>query len=725
MDFRIADTFLDSLARLTGEEQKLVKTTVFDLQVNPTNPGHQFHRLDRARDRNFWSVRVGSDIRLIVHRTAAGLLICHVDHHDKAYRWAERRRLEVHPRTGAAQLVELRETVQEIVVHRHVDAPGKPYQARRLFENIPTGSLLGFGVPTEWVNAVRDADEDGFFRLADHLPAEASQALLEIAAGGGWPPTAPLVVDYGESLALLESSDHLLGDALEPSLARPSVDADTALASALEHPDAQRRFRLVHTAAELERALDAPWDRWTVFLHPDQRAVVEREQKGPARVTGSAGTGKTIVALHRAVFLARQHPEARVLMATFDEPLANALGIRLRRLVGNEPQLADRIDVSSLDAAGLRLYQAVMGRAPRLVTRPVLLGLLQAAAASAPNLRINLAFLVSEWDQVVDAGVLESWEEYRDVPRLGRRVRLREDRRLQLWGVYEKVLEALRSRGEITHATMFIVLARALAGRNHPPYDFVIVDEAQDISMAQLRFLSALGSHRPDALFFAGDIGQRIFQQPFSWKAMGVDVRGRSRTLRVNYRTSHQIRMQADRLLAPEVTDADGIVDPRNTTISLFNGPAPVVQSSITQEEEIASVAQWLAERIADPVAPHEIGIFVRSEAQLPRARAAAEKAGLSCKILDHQLQVPSGFASVGTMHLAKGLEFKAVVIMGCDDEVVPLQARIETVGEDGDLQEVYDSERQLLYVACTRAREVLLVTGVTPVSEFLDDLSK
>ncbi len=275
MDFRIADTFLDSLARLTGEEQKLVKTTVFDLQVNPTNPGHQFHRLDRARDRNFWSVRVGSDIRVIVHRTASSLLICYVDHHDRAYGWVERRRLEVHPRTGAAQLVELRETVQEIVVHRHVDALAKPYEARRLFENISIDSLLGFGVPTEWVNAVRDADEDGFFRLADHLPAEASQALLEIAAGGGWPLPAPLIPYRNE----------------EPLPARTSVDADAELASALEHPDAQRRFRLVHDAAELERALDSPWDRWTVFLHPDQREVVEREQKGPARVTGLRGYG--------------------------------------------------------------------------------------------------------------------------------------------------------------------------------------------------------------------------------------------------------------------------------------------------------------------------------------------------------------------------------------------------------------------------------------------------
>ncbi|MDQ2704779.1 MAG: DNA helicase, partial [Pseudomonadota bacterium] len=158
MDFLIADTFLEGLARLTGDEQKLVKTTVFDLQVNPVNPGHQMHKLDRARDRNFWSVRVGSDIRLIVHKTAGSLLVCYVDHHDKAYAWAERRRMEVHPKTGAAQIVEVRETVKEIVIPRHVEAPPQEPTARRLFEDLTDDALLGIGVPPDWLGDVRLAD---------------------------------------------------------------------------------------------------------------------------------------------------------------------------------------------------------------------------------------------------------------------------------------------------------------------------------------------------------------------------------------------------------------------------------------------------------------------------------------------------------------------------------------------------------------------------------------
>jgi superfamily I DNA/RNA helicase len=248
------------------------------------------------------------------------------------------------------------------------------------------------------------------------------------------------------------------------------------------------------------------------------------------------------------------------------------------------------------------------------------------------------------------------------------------------------------------------------------------VDEAQDVSPAHLRFLAALGADRPNALFFAGDLGQRIFQQPFSWKSLGADIRGRSRTLRINYRTSHQIRTRADLLLGPSVVDVDGNTENRDDTVSVFNGPEPTIIALGGEDEERGAVARWIAELTAAGVLPHEFGVFVRSEAQLDRARAAVGGAGLSFRVLDDRVETGSGQVSIATMHLAKGLEFRAVVVMACDDEVIPLQERIENVGDDADLQEVYETERHLLYVACTRARDHLLVSGVAPVSEFLDD---
>jgi mRNA-degrading endonuclease RelE of RelBE toxin-antitoxin system len=693
MDFLIADTFTDSLAKLSGDEQKSVKTTAFDLQMNPVNPGMSFHKLDKARDKNFWSVRVSSDIRLIVHKTEASLLLCYVDHHDKSYDWAERRKLETHPQTGAAQLVEIRETVQEIVVPVYVQAelvlsPKPAPDLKPLFTSRSDDELLGYGVPAEWLADVKNATEDTLLVLCDHLPAEAVEALLELATGGK--PRVPV--------------------------------ATVATTNPFDHPDAQRRFRVMTNVEELQRALDFPWEKWTIFLHPEQRQWVERDYTGPARVSGSAGTGKTIVALHRAAYLARTHPDARVLLTTFSDTLASALHTKLKRLLGNEPRLAERIDVHSLNAIGLRLYKAHVGQAT-IASREVVGELLTDAASAVGGHKFGLHFLLTEWEQVVDAWQLENWDAYRDVVRLGRKTRLPEAQRVVLWSLFERVRAGLHGRNLITHAALFTALAAALATSKNIVFDFAVVDEAQDISVAHLRFFAALGGGRPNALFFAGDLGQRIFQQPFSWKALGVDIRGRSRTLRVNYRTSHQIRTQADRLLGPVVTDVDDNSENRSDTVSVFNGPPPVIRTFKNEGEEIKSVGNWIADQAKAGVLPHEFGVFVRSEAQLTRAQAAVEAAGIPYKILDEHVETLSGHVSISTMHLAKGLEFRAVVVMACDDEIIPLQERIETVGDDADLQEVYETERHLLYVACTRARDHLLVTSVEPASEFLDDM--
>ena len=688
MDFRIADTFTDSLAKLTGDEQKAVKTNAFDLQMNPANPGMSFHKLDKAKDKNFWSVRVSSDIRMIVHKTAASLLLCYVDHHDKAYDWAERRKLETHPKTGAAQLVEIRERVEEVIVPKYVEVaqptPAKPL----LFAHVSDDELLGYGVPAEWLADVRLANEDTILDLTDHLPGEAAEALLDLATG------------------------------VTPQVTQPAVTGIDPFA----HPDAQRRFRVMSNVEELARALDYPWEKWTVFLHPAQRQWVERDYSGPARVSGSAGTGKTIVALHRAVFLARTYSDTRVLLTTFSDTLADALRAKLRRLISNEPRLGERLEVHSMNAIGQRLYESNFGRA-NFASREVVHEILDEAARMVEGHKFSPQFLLAEWEQIVDAWQLDTWDAYRDVKRLGRKTRLPEQQRHVLWTIFEQARFALKERKLITHAQLFNRLALHLADSKHPPFDFAVVDEAQDIDVPQLRFLAALGGDRPNSLFFAGDLGQRIFQQAFSWKALGVDIRGRSRTLHINYRTSHQIRMQADQLLGPELSDVDGNTEERRGTVSVFNGPAPAIQIMNSPDEEIKTVAQWLSARKDEGIKPHEIGVFVRSAAELGRARKAVEEAGLPFKILDDHVETTNGYVSISTMHLAKGLEFRTVVVMACDDEVIPSQERIESVTDEADLEEVYNTERHLLYVACTRARDHLLVTSGDAPSEFLDDM--
>ena len=687
MQFRIADTFTSRLGKLPNEHQKAVKTTAFDLQTNPSHPSLSLHRLSGTRDPNFWSARVNSDLRIIIHQTYDGMTLCYVDHHEEAYRWAERRKLVPHPTTGAAQLVELREVIQEIPVLSYVTVERSTPPKHPLFENIPDEQLLGYGVPPEWLADVRIADEDSVLDLATHLPSEAGEALLELA----------------------------VGKTPQPSL--PAPDG----ADPFDHPDALRRFRVMRNIEELQEALECPWEKWTIFLHPAQLGLVERDYNGPARVSGSAGTGKTVVALHRAAYLAKSNPEARILLTTFSGALANLLKTKLHRLMHKELEPNGITKVGSLDSVGLSLYKNFFGP-PNLAKHETIRRLIE-ESCSLEGTKFSLTFLTAEWERVIDAWQLASWEDYRDIARIGRYRRLSGSQRQALWPVFERVRSGLGERGLVTMAEVFGRLTCGLKQQEQPIFDHVVVDEAQDVSVAQLKFLAVLAGGRPNGLFFAGDLGQRIFQQPFSWKELGVDVRGRSQTLRINYRTSHQIRMQADRLLDPEMSDVDGNVEDRQGTVSIFNGPRPSIQAFNDEEMERAKVSEWLNAKVFEHLSPSEICVFVRSEDQLDRAVEAIKRTGMMYAVLDDDMKVRDDCLTVGTMHLAKGLEFRAVVVMACDAEVIPLQSRVESIADEADLEEIYNTERHLLYVACTRARDNLLVTGVKPISEFLDDM--
>ena len=680
MNFLIADTFTAAFNRLSGQDQKAVKASVFDLQIDPTGNGLQLHRIDKSKDPNFWSARVNRDVRLIVHKTGESMLVAYVDHHDDAYAWAVRRRIEAHPRTGAVQIVEVRERVEEVAPPATLDivASAAPAVAPQLqiFASLGDDALLSVGVPADWLADVRAATEDAFFTLAAHLPAESSEALLEYAATGLLPTPAPAPVDP------------------------------------FKHPDALRRIRPIADQEELEQALAFPWEKWGVFLHPSQRDLTDRSFAGPARVAGSAGTGKTIVALHRAVRLARDDPDARVLLASFSQPLADALAKKLEVLAPETSGIVPRISVASFRSIADQMFQLEHGVRPRIVSDAILREKLGEAARAVQLKGFSDRFLLSEWTNVIDAWSIASADTYATVQRMGRKSRLGPNQRERLWPVFATVRAALAAERYTTWAQVFSVLADALAGRSHKPFDHVVLDEAQDLAPAELRFFAALAPVGPDALFLAGDVGQRIFQHPFSWASLGVEVRGRSHTLKVCYRTSQQIRRSADHLLPTVMRAVDGLEDERRGIISVFDGPAPDVGTFASEADEAAAVGAAVAAWLADGVAPHEIGIFVRAPDLVVRARAA--------------LKGIDGADTITTapMHLAKGLEFRAVAVMACDQGILPLDERVADAADEAELDEIYETERRLLYVACTRAREHLLLTGVLPASEYLADFT-
>jgi hypothetical protein len=427
--------------------------------------------------------------------------------------------------------------------------------------------------------------------------------------------------------------------------------------------------------------------------------------------------------MHRAARLARQTPDGKVLLTTFSLPLANALSRKLAVLLGEDSPALRRVTVAPYRTVADELYQLAFGRRAVVASDEQVEDAVTKAAEAIGAKGFTLRFLISEWRYVVDAWQIADVAAYATVPRLGRKNRMSAGQRERLWPVFAAVRASIAKRGLATWPEIYSRTTAHYAARDVKPFSHIVVDESQDLGVAELRFLAAIAPSTPDALFFAGDLGQRIFQQPFSWSALGVDVRGRSSTLTVNYRTSHQIRRAADRLLPTAVRDVDGNADERNRTVSVFNGPPPEIQQLDTEQAEIAAVSAWITQARADGILPSEIGIFVRTRDQLFRARLAVEAASLPWLELSERDQDATGSVSIGTMHLAKGLEFKAVAVMACDDGVLPLQSRMEAVADETELDDVYETERHLFYVACTRARDRLLISAIRPTSEFIQDI--
>jgi AAA domain len=566
MNFVIANTFSDALARLPTAEQKRAKQAAFDFQLDPSSPGFRFHRVERCRDDRFWSARVDDDLRLIVHKDGSNHLLCYVGRHDDAYAWAERRKIAVHPRTGAAQIVVLREVEEMVTVRPVASDDGSVETVTPVLGHCSEDALLDLGVPPDWLDTVRSVDQDGLLGLIGILPEEAMERLLVLASGE--------VVDP------------------EP-IAEKAVDP-------YQHPDAQRRFRVLRDQDELRHALEYPWAKWLVFLHPSQRKLVERRYGGPARVTGSAGTGKTIVAIHRVAHLARTNSSRRILLASFSKTLARQIERKLHLLIDEDGPLATSVTVANLHRLAYERYLSIKGlKGVNIATDAYVHTAIEEARRVTDCADHPTAFLVGEWKAIVEPWAIRNWDGYRSVSRVGRGVQLGLRQKQRVWKVFEYVRHRLADRNHVTFGDILEDVGRWAAERPERLFDHVVIDEAQDFGLAELRFVRAITKPGRDDFMFCGDIGQQIFQRGVSWLGLGIDVRGRSNRLKVNYRTSLQIRRFADAIIPGRLTNADGETEDRGT-VSLFEGPDPEVRGFGTNAEEIGFLAAWLCGLLAE-----------------------------------------------------------------------------------------------------------------------------
>ena len=679
----IADTFQDSVANLDSVYHTAVKSAAFDLYSDPSHPSFQFHRVERAKEKNFWTARVNDDIRIVVYKDGENFVLCYVAHHDAAYHWAESRRFSINETTGAVQIVFTKEIVNEIIKPKVVVYD--EYRKPPLFDRYDNEYLMLLGVPEDYLDAVKVADEDQFLdSLVGILPAEAAENLLNLAAGGVIPtPT-------------------------------PKTDVDPFL-----HPDAQRRFQVIDKDAKnLERALNVPWDKWAIFLHPSQQEIVDMDYSGPARVTGGAGTGKTVVALHRAARLASKEG-ARVLLTTYSRTLAARLQHHLRSLLGDGPELR-RIRVTHLHSLAADVWREASNSGLNLFDpQRDLTPLMQQAIADAGGSDLSLGFLETEWATVVDTEGVNSWNEYKNVSRAGRGTPLGARQRLDAWKVFEALHDLLAAKNLRTWQRVCYETEFILERRPEPLFDHVVADEIQDFGPAELSLLRALAPQGDNDIFLAGDMGQRIYKGRTSFARAGLEIRGRSSVLRLNYRTTEQIRRYADTIL-PNVLADDG-EDERRGSVSLLVGPEPEFELHTSSSKEVAAVERWLKAQVSSGYRPHEIAVFARTNKLLKdRVVPAIRHCNLNYHELSDDEPPQERCVSIGTMHRAKGLEYKVVVVMGCEEQHLPLQLVVRNLTEQAARDTFFEQERSLFYVACTRARERLLVSCAGTPSTFI-----
>jgi hypothetical protein len=686
----IASEFLDAFARIPQAQQKKVRAFLQKFRANPTSAAINYEKLQGNKDQRIRSVRIDQKYRAIVLHPDTGhvYVLMWVANHDEAMDWAARRTFQVNPHTGALQVLCEDETQRSMPPHT-TNRPG-------LLDHHGDEVLLSFGVPEILLPAVRAVRRpEDLTALGRHLPAEAAESLFWLAEG-----------DSPEAVR-------------EAMASRPKEQVNTAdLAAALQHPDSRRRFVTILTDAELTSILDAPLEKWRVFLHPSQERLVGKAFNGPARVTGGAGTGKTIVAMHRARHLARtlcQSREDRILFTTYTANLAQNVEQTLSHLCG--PERA-RIEVIHLHAWAARFLRK-RGISFEVASANELDACWEDAIARSRQREFEAGFLRQEWEQVVQLNDIQVAADYLKVPRTGRGRTLSRLQRQKVWYVFDHYVEALHNRGK-RDWTSVIRETREHLDQTKPalPYKAIVVDEAQDFHAEEWRLIRALIPQGRNDIFLVGDAHQRIYGQRIALRACGIHVQGRSSRLQINYRTTEEIRAWAMAMLeGVEIDDLDGEREPEKGYKSLLTGPRPEIHHCTSRSEELVHLGERLKELVGlHP--PEHICLVARTNKLLrDDYQPMTNGLGLECTLLDKTSE--GGGVRLATMHRVKGLEFPVVILAGMNDKYMPLKVSAEP--EDPVASAEHEErERSLLFVAATRARDLLVVTGWGTPSPFL-----
>lgn len=682
----LSDTFYEAVLSLPKKIQS--KVIAFQKKFRENNAANGIHLepIAQFKDNALRSARVDDDYRAII-----GVLgddayhLLYVGKHEDAYNWGMRKRFAWNEHTQSCQLITVTEA-EEVVSKATPDSAENAF-----FKDVTDEKLLAIGVPQELLGKVRAIQTlDDLDPLDDMLPNDAYENIFNLMDG--------------------ESIDDIIAD-IESG--RAKADEDELLSD-----NNKRRFVELTDDDELQRIIDKDMDIWQLFLHPSQRKLVNADYKGTMKVSGGAGTGKTVAALHRMKYLT-SNPNANVLFTTYTRTLKENLeGLVQKMEINRSRYVLNNIDQVLIECArqyhikdGFKILDYSGDEESLKLWREVL---------ETEVTGFDEHFLYDEYiDVIVYFGNADA-RSYMMQQRVGRTKALSRKQRIEIWKLVEKYVELKQERKYVDRLELFNETTNYLNEHNVRPFTNVIADEFQDFSNPELKFLRALVAEGRNDLFLTGDPMQRIYSgRKINFSAAGINVRGvRSRRLKINYRTTEPIKRVAVSIIKGQTyDDMDGGTESTKGYVSLIHGgekPQYVTVSNAT--EEVTQVAEWIEACKNAGISLKDICIAAPSMGLMKELQTRLHTDGTAYKVLKGtSKQGASDGVSLCTFHSLKGLEFKAVILMGVNERNVPSKAT-EAYPFNGmdalEKKEYLSSKRSLLYVAITRARGLAYMVG-------------
>ena len=686
----MGDSFMDALLRLPQKIQKKTKEMITKFKQNPTSPGLNYEKI-KSRDKRIRSLRVDQDYRAIVLQAdnSNTFLLLWVDKHDAAYDWAEGRTCSVNANTGAIQVIDVN---QIEAAPAKVILPEKPAEKELpdIYQQFTDADLAGVGVTDLMLPLIRSIkSENEIETLLNTIPKTTYEALFMLGLGENYD-------EVRDELGII------------PDATYDAEDFD----SALELDQNKQHFSAITDDAELEALLNAPMDKWRVYLHPSQRKLVTANFNGPARVLGGAGTGKTVVAMHRAKFLANKCSEnERIFFTTFTKSLIQDIKNNLQKICSFDE--IQKIEINHIDAwCHDFLIRQNMPCEVAYGSNPLRKKLWDSSLTYNEESSIDDAFLKDEWDKVIQYHDLESLQDYLRIARAGRHSRLSRIQRKRIWPVFAEYRSLLMENNLFEPADMFRAARILILSRDiRVGFKHIIADEVQDLHPQALRLLRAIvpeDQFKQNDLFLVGDGHQNLYGHHIVFSQLGINIMGRGKRLKINYRTPEESRRWACLVLkGTSVSNLDGELDSNKGYISLITGPDPTFVSAKTFDEEVKTIAEWINQiKSDDPT--KVVCVTAGTNAEIDALATELPKYGVSnlhhITTSNHDCNESAPVRLI-THHRIKGLEFDHVCISGCSQQ--------KWSGYSGSR---LSAAKCLLHVAATRTKNSLLITATGQV---------